>query len=219
MILNQEKPIEYKITLDGNWVRKMFPKNMTPQQIKDRINQTLDLLEKNFSAYIIKADDVAKQLMEPGGKAFIEVVDFFGEEILLPDGTIDRKKLAAVVFANPNKRIVLNSITHPLVKKKIMEQIACLKAEDTYEYCFVEAALLIEDHYQTVCDEFWYIYVPETLRRERLKASRGYTDEKIDSILKSQLTEEEFAKACAHTVDNSKDLDFTLSQLEKLLQM
>ena len=54
----------------------------------------LDLLEKNFSAYIIKADDVAKQLMEPGGKAFIEVVDFFGEEILLPDGTIDRKKLA-----------------------------------------------------------------------------------------------------------------------------
>ena len=46
MILNQEKPIEYKITLDGNWVRKMFPKNMTPQQIKDRINQTLDLLEK-----------------------------------------------------------------------------------------------------------------------------------------------------------------------------
>lgn len=100
-----------------------------------------------------------------------------------------------------------------------MEQIACQKAEDTYEYCFVEAALLIEDHYQTVCDEFWYIYVPETLRRERLKASRGYTDEKIDSILKSQLTEEEFAKACAHTVDNSKDLDFTLSQLEKLLQM
>ena len=162
---------------------------------------------------------MAKQLMEPGGKAFIEVVDFFGEEILLPDGTIDRKKLAAVVFTNPNKRIVLNSITHPLVKKKIMEQIACLKAEDTYEYCFVEAALLIEDHYQTVCDEFWYIYVPETLRRERLKASRGYTDEKIDSILKSQLTEEEFAKACAHTVDNSKDLDFTLSQLEKLLQM
>ena len=179
----------------------------------------LDLLEKNFSAYIIKADDVAKQLMEPGGKAFIEVVDFFGEEILLPDGTIDRKKLAAVVFANPNKRIVLNSITHPLVKKNIMEQIACLKAEDTYEYCFVEASLLIEYHYQTVSDGFWYIYVPETLRRERLKASRGYTDEKIDSILKSQLTEEEFAKACAHTVDNSKDLDFTLSQLEKLLQM
>ena len=77
---------------------------------------------------------------------------------------------------------------------------------------------MIEDHYQTVCDEFWYIYVPETAQGA-FEASRGYTDEKIDSILKSQLTEEEFAKACAHTVDNSKDLDFTLSQLEKLLQM
>lgn len=83
----------------------------------------LDLLEKNFSAYIIKADDVAKQLREPGGKAFIEVVDFFGEEILLPDGTIDRKKLAAVVFANPNKRVVLNSITHPLVKRKLWSRL------------------------------------------------------------------------------------------------
>lgn len=46
VILNQEKPIEYKITLDGNWVRKRFPKSMTPQQIKDRINKALDLLEK-----------------------------------------------------------------------------------------------------------------------------------------------------------------------------
>lgn len=66
---------------------------------------------------------MAKQLMEPGGKAFIEVVDFFGEEILLPDGTIDRKKLAAVVFTNPNKRIVLNSITHPLVKRKLWSRL------------------------------------------------------------------------------------------------
>ena len=53
----------------------------------------LDLLEKNFSAYIIKADDVAKQLMEPGGKVFIEVVDFFGEEILLPTARLTEKSL------------------------------------------------------------------------------------------------------------------------------
>ena len=82
---------------------------------------------------------------------------------------------------------------------------------------FLEAALLIEDHYQVICDEFWYIYVPEALRRERLKESRGYSDEKIDSILKSQLTEEEFKNACSQVIDNGKDLDFTLAQLEKLL--
>lgn len=179
----------------------------------------LDLLEKNFSAYIIKADDVAKELMEPGKEAYLKTVEFFGEEILMPDKNIDRKKLAAIVFENTNKLIVLNSITHPLVKNKIMEKITQLKMEDMYDYVFIEAALLIEDHYQVICDEFWYIYVPENIRRQRLKDSRGYSDEKIDSVIKSQLTEERFREECVNTIDNSKDLEFTLAQLEKLLDI
>lgn len=177
----------------------------------------LELLETHFHAYIIKADDVAKDIMQPGFEGYKQVVEFFGEEILSADNTINRPLLSQIVFHNPNKRIVLNSIIHPLVKKMITEKIGTLKAEGQYEYVFVEAALLIEDHYQVICDEFWYIYVPEELRRERLKSSRGYSDEKIDAILKSQLTEEEFREHCVQVIDNSKDLDFTLGQLEKLL--
>lgn len=177
----------------------------------------LDLLQTHFNAFIIKADDVAKELMQPGYEGYKQVVEFFGEEVLAADKTIDRPHLSQIVFCNANKRIVLNSIIHPLVKKRVMEQIGALKAGGRYDYIFLEAALLIEDHYQVICDEFWYIYVPEALRRERLKESRGYSDEKIDSILKSQLTEEEFKNACSQVIDNGKDLDFTLAQLEKLL--
>lgn len=177
----------------------------------------LELLETHFHAYIIKADDVAKDIMQPGLEGYKQVVEFFGKEILSADHTINRPLLSQIVFHSPNKRIVLNSIIHPLVKKMIIEKIGALKADEQYDYVFVEAALLIEDHYQVICDEFWYIYVPEQLRRERLKSSRGYSDEKIDSIFQSQLTEEEFRKNCVRVIDNSKDLDFTLGQLEKLL--
>lgn len=177
----------------------------------------LDLLQTHFNAFIIKADDVAKELMLPGYEGYRQVVEFFGEEILAADKTINRPYLSQIVFHNANKRIVLNSIIHPLVKKQITEQIGALKAEGKYDYIFLEAALLIEDHYQVICDALWYIYVPEALRRERLKESRGYSDEKIDAVLKSQLTEEEFRNACSQVIDNGKDLDFTLAQLEKLL--
>ena len=92
-----------------------------------------------------------------------------------------------------------------------------LKIAGTYDYVFVEAALLIEDHYDVICDELWYIYVPADMRRQRLKDSRGYSDEKIDSVFKSQLNEEAYKKACINVIDNSKDIEDTMSQIEKLL--
>ena len=177
----------------------------------------LKLLKENFNAYIIMADDVAKELMLPGEKAFLQVVEMFGEGILLPDGTIDRAKLAEIIFNNPNKRMVLNSIVHPLVKSTIVEMITKLKIENVYDYVFVEAALLIEDHYDVFCDELWYIYTPLEQRTERLKQSRAYTDEKIAGIVKSQLSEEEFKDKCDAVIDNGGTLEFTLTQLVKLL--
>lgn len=178
----------------------------------------LDIIEKNYNAYIIKADDVAKETYEPGMSGYKRIIEIFGNEILDADNRIDLKKLSNIVFKSPNKRIVLNSIIHPLVKKIIVEKIADLKIEDKYDYVFIEAALLIEDHYEVFCDELWYVYADETCRRERLRNSRGYTDEKIDDILKSQLSEAEFKNACSVVINNSGDKDETYTQLVKLLK-
>jgi dephospho-CoA kinase len=177
----------------------------------------LTLLKEHFNSYIIMADDVAKETMEPGQPGYQKVIELFGDEILNQDKTINRKKLAEIVFSSPNKRIVLNSIIHPLVKKSILEKINELKIKEEYDYIFIEAALLIEDHYEVICDELWYIYVPQVLRRDRLKASRGYSDEKIDNIFHSQLSEEVYTSKCQHRIDNSQGLDFTMAQLVKLL--
>lgn len=177
----------------------------------------LSLIKENYNAYIIMADDVAKELMMPGKDAYNSVVDIFGNGIISEDGQIDRPVLAKIIFDNPNKRIVLNSIVHPLVKKAIIEKITEFKISNRYDYVFVEAALLIEDHYKTFCDEIWYVYAPEQVRRERLKESRGYSDEKIDSMIKSQLTEQEFRNNSQIVIENGGNIKETLAQLEKLL--
>ena len=163
------------------------------------------------------ADDVAKEIMTKGSEGYNAVIEFFGKSILADDGQINKSVLADIIFSNPNKRMVLNSIVHPLVKKKIVEQITSLKIQNIYDYVFVEAALLIEDHYNVFLDEMWYIYAPEDIRKKRLMESRGYSQAKIENIFKSQLSEKEFRDNCDVVIDNGQNLDDTLHELVKLL--
>lgn len=181
-------------------------------------SSVLELLENNFNAFIIKADDVAKGTMEIGNVGYNKVLEVFGDEILDNNKNINRAKLAEIVFNNKNKLIVLNSIIHPLVKKLITEQIGELKCEDKYDYVFIEAALLIESHYEIICDELWFIYTPDDIRMERLKTSRGYDDKKIKEIFANQLQPEEFKKHCKTMIYNDKSLEDTLIQLKQSLE-
>ena len=177
----------------------------------------LSLIKEHFNAYVIMADDVAKEIMTKGCEGYNAVIEFFGKSILADDGQINKSVLADIIFSNPNKRMVLNSIVHPLVKKKIVEQITSLKIQNIYDYVFVEAALLIEDHYNVFLDEMWYIYAPEDIRKKRLMESRGYSQAKIENIFKSQLSEKEFRDNCDIVIDNGQNLDDTLHELVKLL--
>lgn len=178
----------------------------------------IDEFARCYDAGVIRADDVAKQLMIKGGSAYRQAADIFGEDILMENGEIDRVKLSGIVFNNKNKLIVLNSIIHPAVKKYILEEVTRQKLCEAHEYCLVEAALLIEDHYEVFCDEFWYIYADAQTRRKRLKESRGYSDERIDSMIKNQLSEEQFRKHCKYVIDNSGDINNTMEQIKKVLE-
>ncbi|MBR3635158.1 MAG: dephospho-CoA kinase, partial [Lachnospiraceae bacterium] len=91
------------------------------------------------------------------------------------------------------------------------------KEKGKIDYLFIEAALLIECGYNAHVDEMWYIYTKEEVRRERLKSSRGYSDEKIDSIMAAQLSEEDFKKGSDKCIDNSAGFENTVKQIRKLL--
>ena len=109
----------------------------------------------------------------------------------------------------------MNEIVHPAVIRRVKEDIA-QKTEEGASLYVVEAALL-PDAGKELCDELWYIYTKEDVRRERLKASRGYTDERITRMIASQPGEERFRSACSAVIDNSGDFEDTKRQIgEKL---
>ena len=103
------------------------------------------------------------------------------------------------------------------MKQYVKEQYALEKEKGVLSFLVLEAALLIEEHYDEICDELWYIYTSEENRRVRLKESRGYSDTKIDGILKSQLTEDNYRSACAVVIDNNGPIEGTYAQIEKAL--
>ena len=168
-------------------------------------SSVLALLKEMCSCDIIQADLVARNIYKSGNIGFKKVVDIFGEQIVGENGEINRSLLADIIFKNPNKRIVLNSIIHPLVKQEIINQINNHKIAGDV------------DHYDIFMDEIWYIYVSEDERRKRLAASRGYSDEKISDIFKSQLSDAEFRKHADKVIDNGADIEKTRAQLEIML--
>lgn len=179
-------------------------------------SSVLDFLQRNYKARIIQTDIVAHHLMEPGNATYYPIVEHFGSRILNGDMTVNRQRLGAIVRDDFREWEQLNKIVHPRVKEYVVREIKKAK-EAGMEYLFVEAALLIEDHYDAICDELWYIYAEEEIRRKRLRELRGYTEEKIAQILERQLKDEEFRKHCRVIIDNSGDLEDTFRQIRKEL--
>ena len=180
-------------------------------------SEILAYLEKKTNCRIIIADRVAHELERRCGACYEGIVALLGDAVLAANGEIDRAKMAAAVFADRKLLTQINGIVHPAVKEYILSEIGREKKEDRYDYLFIEAALLIEDGYAKIVDEMWYIHTDETVRRDRLKASRGYSDEKIDNIIREQLSEEDFCRHCVVVIDNSKQLSAAYEQIDKKL--
>ena len=177
----------------------------------------LDYLKEIYHAHLILADLVGHEVMEPGLPAYDAIIETFGREILSEDQTIDRKKLGDIVFHKEEMRQKLNAIVHPAVKQEILRRIEQAKLENV-SYTVVEAALFLEENYDAFCNETWYIYTDEKIRRQRLKESRGYSDERIDQIFRSQKTHEEFQKRCLFMIDNNGSEEETFRQIDRRMK-
>lgn len=181
-------------------------------------SEILSYLGKKTGVRVMLADEIAHELMEAGTDCYKCLRQTFNDEdIWNSDGSFNREKLAKVIFSDKIKRDIMNSIVHPAVKEYVITQQEYEKERGELSLLVLEAALLIEEHYDKICDELWYIYTSEENRRDRLKASRGYSDEKIDNIFKSQLSEEEYRKYCAVVIDNNGSVEAAFEQIDKAL--
>ena len=175
-------------------------------------SEVLRILKEEFGAQIIIADEVAHQLMETGKKGYKKVVEALGTSFLNADGSIDRKKLAAVIFNDKKAIEKMNSIIHPMVWKEIQYDIA----HSDKEIIVVEAALFDEEH-NAMFDEIWYVYTSRENRIRRLMASRGYSEEKCLEIMSNQASEDEYRKLAKHVLDNNGTVEELCGQIAAFL--
>ena len=177
----------------------------------------LAYIESHYPCRVIYADLAAKQLQEKGTDCYSQLLELLGESVLSEDLSIDKRKMAQRIFEDDRLLAAVNAILHPAVKRYILSEIKKEQAAGRMDYFFIEAALLIEEHYDEICDELWYIYADEPMRRKRLICARGYTETKTDAIMKSQLKEEAFRGNCQVVIDNSGTPEDAYKQIDMQL--
>lgn len=174
----------------------------------------LDYMESHLGACILEADKIGHLVMEPGAPCYDKIIHLFGKDVIKNDKTIDRKRVSDVVFCNGEMLAALNGIIHPAVKEYIRGRLEEERRKGR-QLAVVEAALLLEDHYEVFCDEIWYVHTDEEVRIARLEASRGYTREKALSIIRSQASESFFRAHADYVIENNGDLLRTQEQIEE----
>ncbi len=162
-------------------------------------------LLQSFGAEVINADQVGHEAYTPNSESWREVVNTFGEEILQPDGQIDRGRLGAIVFSNPQQLDKLNAIMHPRMARMVGDKIEVLRDKGV-PAVVVEAAVLFEAGWDSLVDEVWTTDSPVELVIERLQARNGMSEEEVRRRINSQMDRVERIERSDLVVDNSGDV-------------
>lgn len=181
-------------------------------------SEILNYIKKHYKCRIYLADEVAHLVKVKGEDCYYELVALLGEDILQPDGEINKSAMAAKIFADDELLERVNEIVHPQVRIYLEKRIKEAQEDSNIEIMFIEAALLIEAGYKELVDELWYIYADVEVRKKRLMSSRGYSEEKIRQIMEAQLSEEVFRQECDFVIDNSGTLADSYRQIRKKLK-
>jgi len=172
---------------------------------------------RELGFHVIDADALSHTLMEPGQAAHAEILREFGKGVLGADGRIDRRKLGALVFADPAKLKKLNAMMHPRVEAEMARQFNEWEKDGVKDVAFVEAALLVEAGYQKNLDGLVVAWCRPEQQVERLMA-RGLSDAEARRRIAAQMPTEEKLKYATETIDCSVPKDTTRRQVAALAE-
>ena len=165
---------------------------------------TVCVILSSLGAYIIDADIIARQIVETDMPAYREIVSAFGEEILMPDKTINRKKLGEIVFSDEKKLAVLNSITH----KAISDEVCRLVNENSDKPVVIDAPLLFDfPEILELCTKTAVVIADTELRIRRIMTRDGLSREIAEKRIASQRPQEELAKLSDIVWENNGNTD------------
>jgi len=179
---------------------------------------TVSQVLKEEGAYIIDADQIARELVQPHKPAWSELIKAFGQEILQEDGSIQRKKLADKVFVDPKQRKLLNQILHPRIKEEMDRRTKEIGEKDPQAIVVIDAPLMVElgDHREM--DRLIVVTSTQTQQIERLKDRDRTNTEEALRIVSSQMPLEEKLKFADYVIRNEGSMEKTKKRAKEVYQ-
>ncbi|NXT19984.1 DCAKD protein, partial [Syrrhaptes paradoxus] len=171
---------------------------------------------RELGCAVIDADVIAREVVQPRLKAYQQIVRYFGTEILLENGEINREALGNIIFSHPEKRQLLNSITHPQIQKEMLKQIFKYFLLG-YRYVILDIPLLFETKRLTkLMRHTVVVYCDPPAQLSRLMRRNGLSQAEAEARIASQLPLDEKRKLATHVIDNSGDRENTRQQVLRL---
>lgn len=177
---------------------------------------TVAKLLKKEGIPIIDADQISRQIVEPGNEAYQRMVSAFGHDILATDQSIDRKKLAEIIFNNQEKRDQLNEIVHPIIIAQMIKERDRLIAED-HRLIILDIPLLFELKLMKLVEKVIVVYTSPEQQLERLQNRDDLTEEQARQRITSQMSIDEKAKRADFIIDNNDSKQETTQQCYRLI--
>lgn len=169
---------------------------------------TISLTLRELGAVIIDGDVLSRELTAEGGAALPAIRAAFGDGVFQPDGTLNRRALGSVVFADDNARDTLDAIMQPLLLEMIISGIEAARQSGAAA-CVLDMPILYEKDLDRLCDRVWCAYIPRDVQLRRLMDRDGFTLEEAENRLRSQLPAKEKAARADVVIDTSGTIQYT----------
>lgn len=176
---------------------------------------TISAYLKEFGLPVIDADECSRAVVEKGSIGLEKLTEIFGNKILENDGTLNRKALGQIVFSDSEQLSLLNSVMEPLIREEISRR---LNQENNADLVVLDAPLLIEQHYDKICDFIMTIDVPKKIQLERLIERDNLSEDEAKSRIESQLSSRERNGFADVVIDSSGTVEQTRKQVIKWLE-
>lgn len=170
---------------------------------------------RELGQIVIDADEVVHDLQKKGGALYQVLVGWLGTEILQADGELDRKKLAALLFASNERLAKSADLQNPIIRKELEKRRD--RALQDNELVFLDIPLLYEQGYEDWCNQVWLIYVDRETQIQRLMARNQLTKEEAQLRISQQMPLEEKRALADLVLENTGDLETLKSQIKRLV--
>ena len=177
---------------------------------------TVSTILRSLGSEIIDADLLAREVVEPGAPALAQIADEFGRDVLTASGALDRKKLGAIIFANPERRRRLEAITHPAIRERFLARLDALAERGFMGLVVFDAAVMIESGNYKNMDRLIVVVTDDTTQMARLHGRDGTDEAENRRKISSQMPLAEKAKLADYVIDNSGSREATAEQVGRV---